>query len=263
MSFRCKCNTGDIVESEWEYINNAWLSAITVCDQNLKPKPRLNSSKLYLFNNSDYVDYDDEDTEGTQHEVNNLIHFFNNEGIKFTKFSEIDSSDLRRIVNDATNKGVIVIPELESGDLNPDLSDEFRTILANWVASGGTLIGFDPGSGDIINVLNSTFNFSLDTNDLSGPINLTEAGSGISIFDGAINELPNNDATDALNSLNLPEGSVTIYSGSGNNQSVVTSIPYNNGQIYVLGWDWFDAAPAGEQDGGWNDILYRIINSKI
>jgi hypothetical protein len=31
------------------------------------------------------------------------------------------------------------------------------------------------------------------------------------------------------------------------------------GQIIVLGFDWFEGAPVGGIDGGWNDVLHRAI----
>ena len=54
---------------------------------------------------------------------------------------------------------------------------------------------------------------------------------------------------------------MTIYEGSGPNQSVVTMIPYGSGKIYVLGWDWFDASPLGGEDGGWLSLLESILQS--
>ncbi|MBW8773348.1 MAG: hypothetical protein JF590_08685, partial [Gemmatimonadetes bacterium] len=30
------------------------------------------------------------------------------------------------------------------------------------------------------------------------------------------------------------------------------------GWVIWLGWDWYDAAPVGSQDGGWLDILKQI-----
>jgi hypothetical protein len=52
-----------------------------------------------------------------------------------------------------------------------------------------------------------------------------------------------------------------IYEGSGPNQSLVTMIPYGSGKIHVLGWDWFDAAPIGAEDGGWLHLLESILQS--
>ena len=31
------------------------------------------------------------------------------------------------------------------------------------------------------------------------------------------------------------------------------------GQIIVLGFDWFEGAPVGGLDGGWNGALHRAI----
>jgi hypothetical protein len=38
-------------------------------------------------------------------------------------------------------------------------------------------------------------------------------------------------------------------------------MPYGDGFVYVLGWDWYDAQPVGNEDGGWNHLLRSILNS--
>ena len=81
------------------------------------------------------------------------------------------------------------------------------------------------------------------------------------MFSGLSPTIPDWSATDALNTATLPIDSITIYSGAGTYQSVVTKIPYGNGQIYMLGWDWYNAAPQGNNDGGWLYLLKKILQS--
>jgi hypothetical protein len=60
----------------------------------------------------------------------------------------------------------------------------------------------------------------------------------------------------------LPSGSKTIYAGDEvNDQAIVSKIPYSSGSIYVLGWNWNNAAPQGSQDGGWNLLLQKILQA--
>ena len=70
-----------------------------------------------------------------------------------------------------------------------------------------------------------------------------------------------NSDTDSFDTTTLPVDSVTIYEGNGSNQSVVVMIPYGSGKIYVLGWDWYGAAPLGGSDGGWLHLLQSVLQS--
>jgi hypothetical protein len=51
-----------------------------------------------------------------------------------------------------------------------------------------------------------------------------------------------------------PVASKVIYQDEAGN-AVVAQIGYGNGNILILGWDWFDATPVGSQDGGWLALL--------
>ena len=53
----------------------------------------------------------------------------------------------------------ILIPELESGDLLSGLSAASRVAMNYFVKNGGKLVMFCPGSGDMVSVLNTVFEF--------------------------------------------------------------------------------------------------------
>jgi cell division septation protein DedD len=114
-------------------------------------------------------------------------------------------------------------------------------------------------------VLNAVFGFSLDaTGGSDEPISLTEIGSAI--FPSASSTLTDLSATSSIVTSTLPENSITIYEGDGVNQSVVTLIPYGDGKIYVLGWDWYDAPPVGgegTEGEEWNSLLESILTQTI
>ncbi|MCW8984742.1 MAG: IPTL-CTERM sorting domain-containing protein, partial [Thermoanaerobaculales bacterium] len=59
----------------------------------------------------------------------------------------------------------------------------------------------------------------------------------------------------------LPPGSLVIYeANTGPADSVVTLIPEGAGWIVFFGWDWYNGAPTGSEDGGWLEVLDRGVN---
>lgn len=76
-------------------------------------------------------------------------------------------------------------------------------------------------------------------------------------FTDCVSTLPYNNATIGLVEESLPAGSVTIYKSS--NSVYVALMPYNQGTAIFLGWDWYDAEPIGNTDGGWLQVLYTAM----
>jgi len=82
------------------------------------------------------------------------------------------------------------------------------------------------------------------------------------LFDGLNSTIPYYVDTGVIGRGSLPSGSKTIYAGDEvNDQAIVSKIPYSSGSIYVLGWNWNNAAPQGSQDGGWNLLLQKILQA--
>jgi uncharacterized delta-60 repeat protein len=226
-----------------------WLDAISSIIKTSEP---VMTNDIRILINSTYVDYQVDGGEGQ--EPNNLLALMDSLSIAYTTFTDISEESFASFAG-----GKILIPELEQDDLNPDLTSGARDAIATFVSNGGEIIVFNPDSGDTINVLNDTFGFSLNTNGVNEPISLTEAGSVL--FPSESSTITYNDGTSSLDTTTLPPDSVTIYSGDGSDQSLVTMIPYGSGKIYVMGWDWFSAAPVSSQDGGWIHLLESILNS--
>jgi len=208
----------------------------------------------YIFVNNDFVDYYEGSTD-TSDEANNLIAMFDESGIVYKKFTDIDGTTFSSL----DNMDKLIIPELDADDLLPSLNSDARNAITDFVDGGGTLIMFEPDSGDVIDVLNELFGWSLETNGVSETIDITEAGA--ILFPDESATLPDLSATDSLDTTTLPVNSVSIYTGDGSNQTVVAKMPYGDGFVYVLGWDWYDAQPVGDEDGGWNNLLRSILNS--
>jgi len=211
---------------------------------------------VYILINDSYVDYDSTPPASSSREPNNLMAIMDAADIGYETFIDIGQATFSSFSTDSK----ILIPELEENDLNPDLTSGARSAINNFVNNGGTLIVCEPDNGDILSVLNDTFEFNLSANGASEPISLTEEGS--LLFPDESSTLPSLSATDSVDSSTLPENSVVVYEGDGLNQSVVTMIPYGNGKIYILGWDFYDAPPTGgENEQGWNHLLETILKS--
>jgi hypothetical protein len=208
----------------------------------------------YIFVNNDFVDYYEGSTN-TSDEANNLIAMFDESGIVYKKFTDIDGTTFSSL----DNMDKLIIPELDADDLLPSLNSDARNAITDFVDGGGTLIMFEPDNGDVIDVLNELFGWSLETNEVSEPIDITEAGA--ILFPDESATLPDSNATDSLDTSTLPVNSVSIYTADEGDQTIVAKMPYGDGFVYVLGWDWYNAQPVGDQDGGWNHLLRSILNS--
>lgn len=208
----------------------------------------ISSSTINVLMNGNYTDLEEE--------APNLVAAITSFGNTCSTFEDISESTFTSL-----SGGTLVIPELQGDDLDANLSSGAKNAIATFVGDGGTLITFGPGSNDLYVLLNNIFGFSLNTNGVDTPISLTSGGS--SLFPSAPSTIPDNDGVDSLDTSTLPPDSVTIYEGDSSNQSLVTMISYGSGKIYVMGWDWYDGAPVGEQDGGWLEILNLIISSSL
>ena len=153
-------------------------------------------------------------------------------------------------------KQVLVIPEQEDGEIAPALPAATITVIQNFVNGGGTLIVADDYSSTLF--LNAVFGFSivLDGTALVSTLN-PGAAAGTS-FAGGPASLPINNATDGGDvTSSLPAGARCIYSAG--TECMVYLIPHSSGNICYLAWDWFNAAPVGTQDGGWNGVLLDAV----
>ena len=206
-----------------------------------------------LFANTSYVTYNPTDFDA---EASNLEASLNVMGRSVTTFTGITAADFKAAVK---GKDILAIPELESGDLDADLDASARTAIANFVSKGGTLIIHADGfiSNNFMTLLNSTFGYSLSSGNLTGPYNLNTTDSAGTLFATGPASLPLNSGTYDLSTASLPAGALSIYDDGSS--TAVAMIPYDDGMIIILCWDWYDAVPTGSQDGGWLEVLYRAM----
>lgn len=225
-----------------------------------------------LFLNGDYVgacfhddcgDGDDSDWASGD-EGSNLFVTLAYAGYNPLPFTSIDAGDLSEFLD---GKGAIVIPEQEDGDLATDLSEDAATVLTDYVGNGGLIIinGTYPGEADpedviitetpaLINrLLGTSVSNSLETDDEGLPVAPRVVTPVDTVFDLGPDSLPSNNGTYPLLRSSLPPEAVVVY---GTEESAhVVIFPHRNGAIVFLGYDWYDAAPAGEQDEGWLEVL--------
>jgi Ca2+-binding RTX toxin-like protein len=151
---------------------------------------------------------------------------------------------------------LLVVPELEEGDLGAALSPDARRTLRMYVATGGGLIVFDQAGGNTTTFLDTLFGFSLTAGPGSCPCARRAAAAGTA-FAGGPASLPDNDATEPLDSASLPSGAKRIYRDGVD--AAVVLFRVGAGKVVFLAWDWFDAEPIGSQGGGWNRVLNRSV----
>ena len=189
-------------------------------------------------------------------------------GHSVSTFTSVTPSDVEEAI---AGKDALLIPALldirDGFDLsgNPlirslhgQLGEEGRGVIENYVSDGGTLIVTSGGGGSSPRLLNSVFGFDITRGPRSfnGVSNKVEAASRTS-FAGGTNQIPNYANTDLWFTFGpTVEQAYQWELGS----TAVAEIPsYGNGRISYLGWDWSHAAPSGDRDGGWLDLLDRAV----
>jgi T1SS-143 domain-containing protein len=153
--------------------------------------------------------------------------------------------------------GVLLIPELEEGNLSSALSGEAKDTIRTFVENGGNLvINAASGSNDE-SLINSIFGFSITSGGGGSPYAQTGDAAG-TVFASGPASLSYENGTYQWSASSLPAEAIVMY-GSGDGAAVVV-IPVGSGQITFLAYDWFDAAPVGSQDGGWLEILDIVVS---
>jgi hypothetical protein len=201
--------------------------------------------------NTAYVGYNPGDYHD---EASNVEATLVSQGHTVNTFTDISATGF----NDAVSgQDALVIPELESGDLNAAIDAAARTALADFVSSGGIFIGFGSNEDRYISLVNAVFGFSLSSGSYGDPYSLNAIDAAGTSFEGGPASLPyNNDTTD-IDDASLPPSTKIIYN-SGSDVGVFMA-PFGSGWVIFIGWDWFDAAPTGSLDNGWLSVLNAAV----
>lgn len=162
------------------------------------------------------------------------------------------------------NNEILVIPELQNGDLNAALTPADRTEIADFVNGGGIVIVHGGTTPNDTNFINGVFGLSLSTDGTTsnGTSSLTaQAASGP--FAGAPPSLDNLSAVTLVTTATIdaiPDSTVLYENDSDNTQATAFSVDVGAGKLLFFGWDWYDAPPQGSADGNW-PALYGFVST--
>ncbi|MEW5011302.1 MAG: hypothetical protein AB1Y22_07020, partial [Cycloclasticus sp.] len=161
----------------------------------------------------------------------------------------------------STSASVLLIPELEESSLTPALSDDAKDTIRSFVENGGNLVINGSRDDWDESLINDLFGFSItagsrETGDVP---TFTQTANVIGTdFESAPFTINNPNATYSWDVSSLPESATVMYL-DGSNAAVVV-IPVAEGQITFLAYDWYNAGPVGDQDGGWLEVLDVVVS---
>jgi hypothetical protein len=170
--------------------------------------------------------------------------------------SRFDGTSAARFTTGLAGKQVLVVPELQIGDLGAALDESAEGVIAAFVAGGGTLVKMGPRDADI-SFLNEVFGYALILDANAAEPYVLGPGAIGTRFQQGPGALPYFSSTAAITG--LPALARVVYQEFDDVGAVVSQIPFGSGQVIFFGWDWFDAAPRGVEDGGWLDVLNRAV----
>jgi hypothetical protein len=265
-----------------------------------------------VFDNGAFIDnVNSEGPDTFEAEGPNTIASLQSFGENVTSFTDFSAAGFTAAL---AGKDSLVIPEEESNldsaargtpqqdpCLDAALTDDAKTVIRNFVSGGGQLVVMAVGEdGCKEELLNDIFTFSLVTSDEQltastrggGPqfFSKTAQAAGTEFQDGPAT-VGDNNATGVVLESSLPAGGLPIYNDGADPTTAadaVTDIPYGDGSITTLGYDWFNSSPpnpvlgtapgglapaergvqtrggsSGGQDFGWQDTLRRSVDLPV
>ncbi len=201
--------------------------------------------QIAYFDNDLYTDVDGESV--------NLAASLTAQGHTLNSFSGITAADWNAATAVAD---LLVIPELDNGDLFAALDAAAISAINSYIGNGGGLIMFDRtvSAPRTIDFLNGIFGYALQPGFIVASQSLNAAAAAGTEFEGGPPALPDISATEGLTTASLPPGSLSLYE-QGANTSVL-AVDQGSGRIVFLGFDWFEVPTPAE----WEDVLGRGVN---
>ena len=202
-----------------------------------------------LYDDPDFVDSADQ-SGGS--EAENLYAALVGFGHDVRRF---DGTSAARFAAALAGVEVLVIPELENGDLAALLDAAARKAIADFVAAGGRIV-VSLGAPNTIGLVNAILGTSLVPGvGFGGPAGITTAARGTP-FQGGPGSLPAAVQTTEFGQLPI-DARVAYFANES--QPAVVAIPFGAGTAFLLGWDFYRARPLGTNDGGWLEVLNRAV----
>jgi len=151
---------------------------------------------------------------------------------------------------------VLVIPELESGNLIASLSATTRSNVAAFVSGGGVLVIAGTHSSNDTAFLNTIFGYSVvdGVGLASGSSTLDAVAAAGTTFAGDPTPLSNVNGTFYVQTASLPTGALSIYNDPITGTAVFVS-QFGSGHVAYLGYDWFTSTRPAD----WGVVLESAI----
>ncbi len=220
-----------------------------------------NAQSIGIFTDPDYIDLeadgdDDDDDDDPNCEAEGLVvqEVVSNLGYSFITIG--DEDDLPTVL---PGLEILIIPENEQENFAP--TGAVLTAIQEFVNDGGKVIVMNSTS-----VLFDIFGFTItggddddDDDDDDDSIDIiTGSTTGTCYETSGVSSLSFNNATDVLESM-LPDGSICYYKDG--DRAGVASIPYGDGSVCFLGWDWYycDSEDTDEEKDAWDTVLGCMI----
>lgn len=199
-----------------------------------------------IFADETYVDYD----PGTNSEASNLEAILSAAGHRPTPFTGLDFA-----VGSYT---VVAIPELEQAALHSALSRAARVNLQSFVQEGGVLVTFADFQRRDLALLSTLFGWSLvDAGTTTATTSFDPSAAVGTPFASGPGSLAGLNQTLGVVTTSLPAGAHALYVET--TSTTVWLVRYGQGWVLSLGWDFYDAAPVGSQNGGWLEVLLDAV----
>ncbi len=195
---------------------------------------------IAFYNDGSFVD--------TSREAPNLQNSLTGLGHTVNAFSGTTNAQFSNALMGAD---VLVIPELENGDLFGALDATTRSTISDFVDSGGGVIVAGDGSQRYRLLLNGLFGYSLNHQTFTSGGSTTldaVAAAGTPFADDPLT-LSNSNATARVTSASLPAGSLNLYHDTFSTS--VFANDFGSGRTVFLGFDWFDLPTPST----WNSVL--------
>ncbi len=174
-------------------------------------------------------------------------------GHTVTTFDAIDGASLSAMLADTSN--VLVIPELERGNLYSGLSAAARAAIVDYVERGGMLLLAGDGSNNDVALLNGLFGYNIATGYQKVASSLNSTLAAGTVFQGGPTSLGNTNAVLSKATSSLPAGALGYYVGGGG-RTTVFFVPEGAGYVGFLAYDWYNASHTAD----WREVWHRALS---
>lgn len=194
---------------------------------------------------------------GCQNEITNLkAQVQNTDG--FTLDESIVYLSDANLASKLDSVGFFFVPDIESTSVSAVLPDSAKTILRDWVNSGGVFVQTGTSGSRDVGFLNAIFSLGL-TSTSGGPWSKDSTNTIGTPYENGPSSLDAPSATDSVNGTGVP-GFKAMYGTTAN--AAVATITYGAGTVIFLGWDFYEGGPTcAQKNNTWaTSILPASLN---